>query len=106
MKHGECRGAKPLCRESEGVPQNKNFFPFVARKGAREPALSIVEGDGRKSFSAPCEGLGPGYIWSGASMLMSERERASTILAASTSFNRALVIAASSGSLDTTLHCW
>ena len=21
MKNGECRGAKPLCRESEGVPQ-------------------------------------------------------------------------------------
>ena len=37
IKHGVCRGAKPLCRESEGVPQKLFSYssPFLARKGAR-----------------------------------------------------------------------
>ena len=52
VKNGECRGAKPLCRELR-VSLLYNFFPFLTPKGAKEPALSIVEGDGRKSFSAP-----------------------------------------------------
>ena len=35
MKNGECRGAKPLCRESEGVPQMPISSPFLDRKGVR-----------------------------------------------------------------------
>ena len=35
MKNGVCRGAKPLCRESEGVPQIPISSPFLARKGVR-----------------------------------------------------------------------
>ena len=31
MKIGVCKGASPLCRESEGVPQSYSFFPFLAR---------------------------------------------------------------------------
>ena len=42
MKYGECRGAKPLCQESEGFPSDMISPPFLARKGAR--------GDGRKSL--------------------------------------------------------
>ena len=33
MKYGVCRGAKPLCKESEGFPQISS--PFLARKGVR-----------------------------------------------------------------------
>ena len=33
LNNGECRGAKPLCRECEGVPQIQNSSPFLARKG-------------------------------------------------------------------------
>ena len=35
MEYGVCRGAKPLCRESEGVPSDMISSPFLARKGVR-----------------------------------------------------------------------
>ena len=47
-----------------------------------------------------------GYIASGAVMPMRLRQRARTLLVASASLRRALVISASSGSDDTTRHCW
>ena len=47
-----------------------------------------------------------GYIASGAVIPMRPRQRASTLLVASASLRRALVISASAGSDDTTRHCW
>ena len=35
VKNGECRGAKPLCRESEGAPQIQILSPLPGRKGVR-----------------------------------------------------------------------
>ena len=49
---GKCRGARPLAG-SLRVSLRTKFFLFLTRNGAREPALGIVEWDGRKSFSAP-----------------------------------------------------
>ena len=42
MKKGECRGAKPHCRETEGVPQII-CSPFLARKGVRGMVERIVQ---------------------------------------------------------------
>ena len=33
MTNGECRGAKPLCRESEGVPQIQSLPPSWPGRG-------------------------------------------------------------------------
>ena len=46
---GSAEGLRPLAG-SLSLSLRYNFFPFLTRKGAREPALSIVEWDGRKSF--------------------------------------------------------
>ena len=40
---GVCRGAKPLCRESEGVPQIGISTPFLVRKGARGMVGRVVQ---------------------------------------------------------------
>ena len=41
---GVCRGAEPLCREFEGVPQYYSQIdsPFLVRKGARGLVASIL----------------------------------------------------------------
>ena len=42
MKNGVCRGAKPHCRESEGVPQvQRSFFSLPCQEG-RQGTVEIV----------------------------------------------------------------
>jgi hypothetical protein len=58
MKYGECRGAKPLCREYEGVP-HIYFLTFLARASPKldegKWAMGMVEkGMVKRGHSARC----------------------------------------------------
>ena len=55
MKNGECRGAKPLCREPEGVPQMYSYIlsPFLIGRG--------LEGWSLKKIEATVETMAPLY---------------------------------------------
>ena len=51
---GSAEGLSPSAGRLR-VSLRYNFFPFLTRKGTREPALNIVGGDDRKWLSAPCQ---------------------------------------------------
>ena len=41
MENGECKGAEPLCRESEGVPQIQSLLFFCQEVGCGASWASI-----------------------------------------------------------------